>query len=277
MKQKEHKQSAKHKKEVEKKVQKEVKKALEEGADKDNEESTKTAEDGDGGEAKEADVEGGDEEVVAPVDINLVDNINDIGEGEPLFAHFMFEDWALMSLRLELHLLTIAFRRDVNDPERPGIHENHLSFYYSKYYKKQLNTKFFGMANTSELVEMIKDTVKFSTDDKILNTILTEDIEKDFNIFVKLTEECRRERQRRIDAGDETAKLRFSVLAASSPQPKSSTASSSLAATAKSSQGGQPWQAGQKWQPRAPLHAPWAAGYRPTGGQSWRQPQSRGW
>merc|ERR1712146_589896 len=81
--------------------------------------------------------------------------------------------------------------------------------------KKALNTKFFGMNNTTELVEMIKDTASISEDDRILNTVLTEDVEKSFNIFVKFTEECRRERQRRIDAGDETAKLRFSVLAAS--------------------------------------------------------------
>merc|ERR1712226_122324 len=153
-----------------------------------------------------------------------------------------------MSLRLELHLLVKAFTRDVDDPERPGIHESHLPFYYTKYYKKALNTKFFGMNNTTELVEMIKDTASISEDDKILNTVLTEDVEKSFNIFVKLTEECRRERQRRIDAGDETAKLRFSVLAASAPAAKSTAAGG---ATAKSGFQGNPnWQAGQKWQPR---------------------------
>jgi len=33
-------------------------------------------------------------------------------------------------------------------------------------------------------------------------------------MFVKLTEEKRRERQRRIDAGDETARLKFTPAAA---------------------------------------------------------------
>lgn len=43
-------------------------------------------------------------------------------------------------------------------------------------------------------------------------TPLTEEIE-DIAHFMKLTEENRRERQRRIDAGDETARLKFSPLA----------------------------------------------------------------
>merc|ERR1719433_360582 len=37
------------------------------------------------------------------------------------------------------------------------------------------------------------------------------------DMFVKLTEENRRERQRRIDAGDETARLKFSTLAIQQP------------------------------------------------------------
>merc|ERR1711870_173849 len=56
----------------------------------------------------------------------------------------------------------------------------------------------------------------------------------DFSIFVKLAEESRRERQRRLDAGDDTAKLRFSVLAASTPQ-SSSTAGTAAAKAWQSS------------------------------------------
>merc|ERR1712176_968836 len=183
---------------------------------------------------KEGD-DGDDDEPAKLIDVNTVEDVNDMGNGEPLYANFMFEDWALMSLRLELHLLVTAFKRDVDDPERPGVHESHLPFYYQKYYRKQLNTKFFGVSSNTELVEMIKDTVSFNADDMILQTVISEDIEKSFNIFVKYTEECRRERQRRIDAGDETAKLRFSVLAASAP---------AKAIPAKSASG---YQASQSW------------------------------
>merc|ERR1719324_1256610 len=53
---------------------------------------------------------------------------------------------------------------------------------------------------------MIPDTV--STKDGVLSAQLADDLDG-FDIFVKLAEEHRRERQRRIDAGDETARLKF--------------------------------------------------------------------
>merc|ERR1711912_77034 len=54
---------------------------------------------------------------------------------------------------------------------------------------------------------MGKDTM--TVDDKNMVVCLKdEDLEKP-EIFLKLTEEKRRERQRRIDAGDETARLKF--------------------------------------------------------------------
>lgn len=53
---------------------------------------------------------------------------------------------------------------------------------------------------------MIKDTV--STKDGLVVSTLSDDLES-LEIFLKLTEEHRRERQRRIDAGDETARLKF--------------------------------------------------------------------
>jgi len=260
---------------VEKAEKPEKDKEKEDGESKEGDGKEGEAKEGEGEDKKEGE-EGEDEEPPKLIDVNTVQDVNDMGNGEPLYANFMFEDWALMSLRLELHLLVKAFTHDVDDAERPGIHESHLSFYYSKYYKKQLNTKFFGMNDNIGLVDMIKDTVNFSEEDKILHTVLTEDVEKSFNVFVKLTEECRRERQRRIDAGDETAKLRFSVLAASTPAAKSTAAGG---ATAKSGFQGNPnWQAGQKWQPRPQS---WSGGgnYRPAGQQSWRPkyPGGKGW
>merc|ERR1712062_207213 len=55
----------------------------------------------------------------------------------------------------------------------------------------------------------VKDTVVIRPSDMVLEAQLSEDMDS-FDIFVKLTEESRRERQRRLDAGDETVKLKFS-------------------------------------------------------------------
>jgi len=146
-------------------------------------------------------------------DIFSIEDICDIGNGEPLFSGFAFEDWSLLSLRYELFLLAEAWKRDVDDPERVGIHENHITFYFHKYYRKQLNHKLYGKEFLSDLIDLVKDTLSI---DKATGTLKVElaDIaaQDNVNIFVKLTEENRRERQRRIDAGDETGRLKFAAL-----------------------------------------------------------------
>lgn len=141
------------------------------------------------------------------VEVKDVQDIMDIGSGEPLFFNFAYEDWTLLSTRFELHLLAHAFRRDMDDPDRPGFVETHLAFYYNKYYKKQLNVKNYGVAENSGLVELIKETVEINSKN-MLEAKLADDASAD--TFVKVTEEHRRERQRRMDAGDETAQLKFS-------------------------------------------------------------------
>lgn len=143
-------------------------------------------------------------------DIFALEDITDLGGGEPLFATFNFEDWALMSLRCELYLLVNAFKKDVNDPDRVGIPENHLAFYWSRYFKKTLNPKGFGKDSLTDVVALVKDTATFEEDGdtSILNSPLADDLTVP-DLFAKLTEEGRRERQRRIDAGDETVRLRF--------------------------------------------------------------------
>ncbi|CAK0792774.1 unnamed protein product [Prorocentrum cordatum] len=98
-------------------------------------------------------------------------------------------------------------REDVDDPERVGIHETHLGFYYNKYYRKQLNPKYFGVSTNAELVKLAKDCCMI--DGEVLASNLEDDKIDELDHFVKLTEENRRERQRRIDAGDETARLPF--------------------------------------------------------------------
>uniref|UniRef100_A0A7S4QTC1 Uncharacterized protein n=1 Tax=Alexandrium monilatum TaxID=311494 RepID=A0A7S4QTC1_9DINO len=145
------------------------------------------------------------------VDIFSVENVNDVGNGEPLFSNFTFEDWALLTLRYELHLLQAAFRDDVKDPERIGIHENHLLFYYSRYFKKQLSPTLYGKETPQDVVELVKDVVTIDAEKKVLASVLTEEPEG-LVAFVKMQEQNRRKREQRIDAGDETARLNFSLL-----------------------------------------------------------------
>mmetsp|Transcript_31905 Transcript_31905/g.94860 ORF Transcript_31905/g.94860 Transcript_31905/m.94860 type:complete len:882 (-) Transcript_31905:62-2707(-) len=142
------------------------------------------------------------------LDIFGVQDVCDIGEGEPLFANFSFEDWALLSLRFELHMLVHAFKHDCGDAERTGFNTEHLAFYYNKYYKKGMNPKNYGVDTVENVLAMIKDTTVVCG--KVIESQVTDDLETN-EVFVKLTEEARRERQRRIDSGDESAQLKFSA------------------------------------------------------------------
>merc|ERR1712129_552132 len=188
-----------------------------------------------GEEGEEAPQEEEEEQQEADIDILLVEDVNDVGTGDPLYKDFTFEDWALLQIRLELYLLHIAFKKDVDDPERPGVPEQHLPFYYNKYFRKQLTPKYFGVGTNTELTTLIKDTVTWNDESKVMTTPQPEDLDGS-DIFVRLTEENRRERQRRIDAGDETARLKFSPLAMSQPaasKPVGSVAAAKPAANPK--------------------------------------------
>merc|ERR1719359_147211 len=141
------------------------------------------------------------------VDIFGVQDIMEIGgkPQQPLFSHFSFEDWALMSLRFEFNLLVHAFKKDVKDPERSGIHEDNIAFYYQKYFKKGLNPAFFGSKTMRELIGNFGDTMMISNK-KILETYLPEQLETPV-MYVLLAEEARRDRNRRIDMGEEGVKI----------------------------------------------------------------------
>jgi len=141
------------------------------------------------------------------LDVFGLESILDTGRGIPLFYQFGFEDWTMMQLRYELHILVHAFRRDVNDPDRVGIHVDHFLFYYNKYFKKQLNAKYYGADTVKELMELVRDTVVIARN-QVVESQLPDDLES-FNIFVMLTEEARRDRVRRIDLGDEDARLKL--------------------------------------------------------------------
>lgn len=152
----------------------------------------------------EEDVKEIDEEEIDPLNC---ENVLDIGDGRPLFHDWVYEDWTLLSLRYELHLLVHAFRRDMNDPDRPNFIEQHLGFYYSKYFDMQFTLKNFGFERFLDLTTLIKDSVTINPDNSFIEASEPENtgLEK----FIGFTEYQRRERQRSIDAGDESAQLHF--------------------------------------------------------------------
>jgi len=225
------------------------------------------------------------------LDVFGVEDILDVGAGEPLFMQFAFEDWTMMSLRFEIHLLTHSFKRDVNDPDRIGIHADHLAFYYNKYFKKQLSTKFYGVETVKELLELIRDTVVVNRKNQVVEPQLPDDMES-LGIFIMLTEEARRDRNRRIDLGDDSAKLKLT-------QPQGAAALQGGAAGAVRPVAGvvaaRPFGATQPGvAPIRPAANPWAARpgfvqpaqFRPMGGapaygqarpfqQQWGRPQWR--
>lgn len=129
--------------------------------------------------------------------------------GEPIYAHFKFEDWILLSWRFELHLLVHGFVNDVDDAEHTGLPTEHLEHYYKLYYKRPFHARDLNCSKFSEVVELMADT--FSIDDNAKRKPLLSKFEKDAQVvaFVKLVEEARRDRLRRIEAGDESARLKL--------------------------------------------------------------------
>merc|ERR1712039_1011110 len=64
----------------------------------------------------------------------------------------------------------------------------------------------FGCKSIADVIALVRDTVHVS-DNNVLEGLLDEEMES-LQIFVKLTEEDRRDRALRIDLGDETARLK---------------------------------------------------------------------
>merc|ERR1719311_738232 len=94
-----------------------------------------------------------------------------------------------------------------------------------------MNCKQYGVDDVKDVLAFIKDIV--SIKDKLVIGELADDLDN-FDIFVKLTEEQRRERSRRIEAGDETARLKFTAppaAAAPKPAPKAEAAKAGAKAT----------------------------------------------
>merc|ERR1712228_24718 len=146
-----------------------------------------------------------DDDDSGEVDVKAVTDVADVGGGIPLFVHFGPEDWALLQLRWDLHTLATSYKKDVNDEDRTEIPEEHIMFYFKKYFNKAIAPREWGKENWVELCTLVADTCKI--DDGKLSLVASEDA--DSSSFIKLAEERRRERQRRIDAGDETARLKL--------------------------------------------------------------------
>jgi hypothetical protein len=154
------------------------------------------------------------------IDVFSIEDVTDIGSGEPLFATFTYEDWTLLSLRMEFHCLLHAWKKDLNDPERPSFKENHFPFYYSKYFKKQFDLKLYGYEKLESFMDLVKEAATINATSGLFEAQLEEDLP--FDDFLKFTEEHRRDRQRRLDAGDESAEIKFKRPAPANPpgQPK---------------------------------------------------------
>jgi len=146
------------------------------------------------------------------LDIFGADDVNDVAGGIPLFKEFQNEDWTLMQLVFELNLLVHAFTHDVADPERPGVHVDHMNFYYKKYFGKDLRPKDFGVETMKELVDLIGSKVLYFTSNDVLASQLDGEYESPA-IFPKLIEAARRHRRLRMDLGEEGAALKLSVAA----------------------------------------------------------------
>jgi len=189
-------------------------KATDEAEKKNGEEKKEEKEE----EKKEDDVveevEDDDEEPEPVVDLDdieafAVDDVKDVGGGMPLYAKFGNEDWTLLILAFELHLLAHSFKWDVNDEDRTGMHVDHVGFYYQKYFNKPFNPKAFGKDTVKDVIELVKDVVCVDGKGVVVNRLQGE--MESYQVFVKITEEIRRFRAIRIDLGEESAVLRFTM------------------------------------------------------------------
>eukprot|EP00747_Dinoflagellata_sp_TGD_P125787 gnl/TRDRNA2_/TRDRNA2_174209_c2_seq3.p1 gnl/TRDRNA2_/TRDRNA2_174209_c2~~gnl/TRDRNA2_/TRDRNA2_174209_c2_seq3.p1 ORF type:complete len:312 (+),score=116.04 gnl/TRDRNA2_/TRDRNA2_174209_c2_seq3:219-1154(+) len=193
------KELAKKKKEEERKKKIAAGEKVEEEKEEDEpmEEEAPDAEEEDEAEPEKADFEA--------LDVFGVEDVLDVGTGEPLCTHFSADDWGLCTLRFELYLLAHAFKKDADDPDRIGIHIDHLPYYYQKYYKKTLSAKSIGLESFKDISNILGDIV-YIGEKEVLQSGLPEELES-YAVFLKLAEEARHDRLLRLDLGDETAKL----------------------------------------------------------------------
>jgi len=249
-----------------KEAKKKFKQAAREKAEKEGKELPKDEEEEE--EEEDSKAEEKPKVDVEQLDVFGLDDVMDIGSGEPLFSAFAMEDWSMISLRYELHLLAHAFKRDSNDADRDAIPLEHLSFYYHKYYRKALKKEVYGCDTLEDMVDLIRDTVLVTGKNKVLEPQLPEDLES-HNLFVMLTEESRRDRNRRIDMGDESARLKILTQGQKGSAPASAATNQAAAPQQQ-----QPWQArpAQNWSGQSKgswQDGGWGKGNNWGGGWGW--------
>jgi hypothetical protein len=132
-----------------------------------------------------------------------------VSSKEPSYFSFTFEDWALLCIRYEIHLLIHAYGRDVDGFLQPFLPQDQLSATYHTYFSKDLEVHAYGFKEFDELAEIIKDTVSIEGKHGHLTPRLG--IDADVGHFIELVEAHRNERRRRIDAGDSSAVLNFQL------------------------------------------------------------------
>jgi len=149
------------------------------------------------------------------VDLASVSDIFDAdGRGTPLYSNFKYEDWLLLGWRYELHLLAHAFVDDVADEDIPGIPENHVPFYFELYFGTKFSPKEkLGVSGgVAAVMQLLREPVHLAEGSNPgAPKILRSSLEKDapLSAFVKGVEAFRRDRKRRLEAGDESAQLSF--------------------------------------------------------------------
>jgi len=155
-----------------------------------------------------------EEEIEREEGLDIVFSVEDVcdvndGNSTPLFSNFAFEDWALLSLRFELHLLLHAVKRDIiKDSSIRGLTPQEVATYYTKFYKKSLMPNYYGRDSIEGVLQLVQDTAIFALRSKQIEPMVTDALASN-DVFVRLTEDSRRDRKRRVDSGEVHAVLKF--------------------------------------------------------------------
>jgi len=154
-------------------------------------------------------------EVELNLDVGSIVDIHDAdGHGTPLYACFKYEDWVLLAWRYELHLLAHAFVEDVADEDITGVPETHMQHYYEVYFKAKFEPKEkLGITGgIAAAVQLLREPLELQpgpqpSGPRVLRSAMPRDAP--LEAFVKGVEVYRRDRKRRLEAGDESAQLTF--------------------------------------------------------------------
>ncbi len=152
-----------------------------------------------------------DDEALDRVDIAGVTNIHNAdGMNSPIYARFKYEDWILLAWRIELHLLVTAFIRDM-EADCKGMPEAHVAHYYEIYFKKCMNVGLLGADSLDRALQILRGPLVLQVSQDGALSEMRSKIAADTGLddFVLAVEMDRRDRMRRVDAGDESALLRF--------------------------------------------------------------------